>query len=89
MIPCSLKYLFNLVAKLFRFGDHERLPHPTDCAYFYACLSSGQPRLLGCERPKVVFIVQGTLYFVNFAADMKCIFFKLRLFFFNETLTVN
>ena len=38
---------------LLRFGDHERLPHPSDCAYFYACLSSGQPRLLGCERPKV------------------------------------
>jgi len=36
-----------------RFGDHERLPHPEDCAFFYACLSTGQPRLLGCEKPKV------------------------------------
>jgi len=36
-----------------KFGDHERFPHPTDCAYFYACLSTGQPRLLGCTRPKV------------------------------------
>jgi len=36
-----------------RFGDHERLPHPDDCAFFYACLSTGQPRLLGCEKPKV------------------------------------
>jgi len=36
-----------------RFGDHERLPHPDDCAFFYACLSTGQPRLLGCEKPMV------------------------------------
>jgi len=37
----------------FRFGDHNRVAHPTDCAYFYACLSTGQPRLLGCEEPTV------------------------------------
>jgi len=37
----------------FRFGDHNRVSHPTDCAYFYACLSTGQPRLLGCEEPTV------------------------------------
>jgi len=37
----------------FKFGDHNRVAHPTDCAYFYACLSSGQPRLLGCTQPKV------------------------------------
>ena len=28
-----------------RFGDHDRLPHPTDCSFFYACLSNGAPRL--------------------------------------------
>jgi len=36
-----------------KFGDHERVPHPEDCAFFYACLSNGQPRLLGCTKPKV------------------------------------
>ncbi len=41
---------------MIRFGDHERLPHPDDCAFFYACLSTGQPRLLGCEKPKVIFL---------------------------------
>jgi hypothetical protein len=35
------------------FGDHQRLPHPTDCSLFYACLSTGLPRLLGCTKPKV------------------------------------
>jgi len=36
-----------------RFGDHDRIAHPTDCAAFYACLATGQPRLLGCSNPKV------------------------------------
>merc|ERR1712226_1429035 len=38
----------------FRFGDHDRIPHPGgECALFYACLRNGQPRLLGCEKPTV------------------------------------
>jgi len=36
-----------------RFGDHDRVAHPTDCASFYACLATGKPRLLGCDNPKV------------------------------------
>jgi len=36
-----------------RFGDHDRLPHPTDCSLFYACLRNGLPRLLSCQRPTV------------------------------------
>jgi len=36
-----------------KFGDHDRFAHPTDCALFYACLSTGKPRLLGCTNPKV------------------------------------
>ena len=43
----------SLYACVSRFGDHERHPHPTDCAYFYACLNTGQPRLLGCTKPTV------------------------------------
>lgn len=36
-----------------RFGDHDRIPHPTDCRLFFACLRNGHPRLLSCERPSV------------------------------------
>jgi len=36
-----------------RFGDHDRLPHPTDCSLFYACLRNGSPRLLSCQKPTV------------------------------------
>lgn len=37
-----------------KFGDHDRLPHPTDCSLFYACLlRNGQPRLLSCTKPTV------------------------------------
>jgi len=32
-----------------RFGDHDRLPHPTSCRHFYMCLLSGLPRLGGCS----------------------------------------
>ena len=30
-----------------------RLPHPTDCSLFYACLRNGSPRLLSCQIPTV------------------------------------
>lgn len=43
----------ELVSRNLKFGDHLRLPHPTDCRLFYACLVNGQPRLLSCEKPKV------------------------------------
>merc|ERR1712096_492069 len=43
-----------------RFGDHDRLPHPTDCKLFYACLRNGLPRLLGCEKPTVFNPKTGT-----------------------------
>jgi len=36
-----------------RFGDHDRLPHPSDCSLFYACLRNGAPRLLSCQAPTV------------------------------------
>jgi len=37
-----------------KFGDHDRLPHPTDCNLFYACLArNGQPRLLSCTETTV------------------------------------
>lgn len=36
-----------------RFGDHDRVPHPTDCSKFYACLTNGQPRLSSCTAPLV------------------------------------
>ena len=36
-----------------RFGDHDRLPHPTDCKFYYACLRNGLPRLLSCQKPQV------------------------------------
>jgi len=39
--------------QILRFGNHDRLPHPLDCALFYICLTNGQPRLSGCPRPTV------------------------------------
>jgi len=36
-----------------RFGDHDRLPHPTDCKLYYACLRNGLPRLNTCPKPQV------------------------------------
>merc|ERR1712236_848 len=36
-----------------RFGDHDRLPHPTDCKLYYACLRNGLPRQASCQRPLV------------------------------------
>jgi len=43
-----------------RFGDHDRLPHPTDCKLYYACLRSGLPRLNTCPKPKVFNPESGT-----------------------------
>jgi len=45
--------LDGLLGKELKFGDHERLAHPTDCTRFYACLLSGQPRRFSCKKPKV------------------------------------
>ncbi|KAK2709750.1 protein obstructor-E-like [Artemia franciscana] len=39
--------------KMLKFGDHERLAKPSDCRYFYKCMSNGLPRLGGCELGKV------------------------------------
>jgi len=36
-----------------RFGDHDRVPHPTDCKKFYACFRHGKPRVLSCDKPRV------------------------------------
>jgi len=36
-----------------RFGDHDRLPHPTDCKLYFACLRNGLPRLNSCQEPLV------------------------------------
>jgi len=36
-----------------RFGNHDRLPHPTDCQQYFSCLRTGGPRLATCPRKKV------------------------------------
>jgi len=36
-----------------RFGDHDRLPHTTNCRKFFICLSDGKPRVGGCPLGKV------------------------------------
>lgn len=44
-----------------RFGNHERLPHPTDCQKFFSCLKSGQgPRLGACPRNTVFSFEAGS-----------------------------
>ena len=54
---CTAEDQFNFKCPSFglqqRFGDHDRLPHPTDCSLFYACLRNGSPRLLSCQKPTV------------------------------------
>jgi len=54
---CSASEKYNFVCPTSglyqRFGDHDRLPHPSDCSLFYACLRNGAPRLLSCQAPKV------------------------------------
>jgi len=42
-----------------RFGDHDRLPHPTNCRLFYMCLMTGQPRQGGCSVGLVFNPVNG------------------------------
>lgn len=42
-----------------RFGDHDRLAHPTDCSKFYACLLNGQPRVGSCPAPTVFDVTSG------------------------------
>jgi len=36
-----------------RFGDHDRLPHLTNCRKFFICLHDGKPRVGGCPLGKV------------------------------------
>jgi hypothetical protein len=43
--------LFSAATTRLRFGDHDRLPHPSDCSKFYACLLNGQPRAATCPPP--------------------------------------
>jgi len=54
---CSASEKYDFICPTFglyqRFGDHDRLPHPSDCSLFYACLRNGEPRLLSCQAPKV------------------------------------
>jgi len=55
---CTAEELYRFQCPIYkgqrlRFGNHDRLPHPTDCALFYICLENGQPRLSGCPRPTV------------------------------------
>lgn len=42
-----------------RFGNHDRLPHPTDCQQYFSCLKSGEPRLATCPRKQVFNNVTG------------------------------
>ncbi|XP_046648669.1 uncharacterized protein LOC124338619 [Daphnia pulicaria] len=42
-----------------RFGDHDRLAHPTSCRHFYMCLLTGMPRLGGCTYGLVFNPVSG------------------------------
>lgn len=54
---CSASEKYSFTCPSFglyqRFGDHDRLPHPSDCSLFYACLRNGAPRLLSCQAPTV------------------------------------
>ena len=43
-----------LATRVLRFGNHERLAHPTDCQKFFSCLRNGHPRAGACPR-KTVF----------------------------------
>ncbi|ODM95336.1 putative chitinase 3 [Orchesella cincta] len=36
-----------------RFGDHDRVSHPTNCRKFFICLADGKPRVGGCPLGKV------------------------------------
>jgi len=62
----SLKSLFQFLCPTYssaltrlRFGDHDRLAHPTDCSKFYACLLNGQPRVGSCPAPLVFDVTSG------------------------------
>jgi len=43
-----------------RFGNHDRLPHPSDCRKFFICTQDGQPRIGGCPVGKVFNPKTGT-----------------------------
>ena len=50
----------------FRFGNHDRLPHPTDCGKFYVCFPEGNFNKASCD--KVSLIVFKKFIQVNFSA---------------------
>jgi hypothetical protein len=55
---CSAPLIHNIACPHLRgypprFGDHDRIAHPTDCSKYYICLLNGQPRLASCPRPMV------------------------------------
>ncbi|CAL8113489.1 unnamed protein product [Orchesella dallaii] len=36
-----------------KFGDHERVAHPTNCRKYFICFADGRPRIAGCSLGKV------------------------------------
>ena len=47
-------YTFEIIFRILRFGNHDRLANPKDCQQFFSCLRTGQPRLGACPK-KTVF----------------------------------
>ena len=56
----------------FRFGNHDRLPHPTDCGKFYVCFPEGNFNKASCD--KVSLIVFKKFIQVNFSAPQPMAF---------------
>ncbi|KZS03170.1 Gasp [Daphnia magna] len=65
---CSASQFLNFVCPsigiganptVLRFGDHDRLAHPSSCRHFYMCLLTGMPRLGGCTYGLVFNPVSG------------------------------
>jgi len=56
---CPRYNLVNGFLPLLRFGDHDRLAHPSDCSKFFACLLNGQPRLASCPKPTAFSVESG------------------------------
>jgi len=42
-----------------KFGNHDRLAHPTDCQQYFSCQRYGAPRLATCPRKRVFNEVTG------------------------------
>lgn len=43
-----------------KFGNHDRLPHTSDCRKFFICTQDGQPRIGGCPVGKLFNAKTGT-----------------------------